>query len=88
MLLSFPYEFQLRNPAANRAPEGTLKMCCSGLEVPFLSMGPAFYSYILKESPGRAALYQRGTLCQPTETGHEMIAESVINILELEALLP
>jgi lysophospholipase L1-like esterase len=88
MLLSFPYEFQLRSPAANRAPEGTLKMCCAGLEVPFLSMGPAFYSYILKESPGRAALYQRGTLCQPTKKGHEMIAESVIKILELEALLP
>ena len=88
MLLSFPYEFQLRSPGANRTPEGTLRMCCSGLKVPFLSMGPTYHNYILKESPGRATLFQRGTLCHPTETGHEMIAESVIAALEFEALLP
>ena len=88
ILLSFPHEFQLRSPGADRAPEGTLKMCCSGLKTPFLSMAPIYHDYILKESPGRAALFQRGTLCHPTKAGHEMIAESVLKLLELEALLP
>jgi len=88
MILCLPYEFQLRNPTADRSPESTLKMCCAGLEVPFISMAPTFQNYILKESPGRAPLYQRGTLGQTTKKGHEMIAERVLASLELEDLLP
>jgi lysophospholipase L1-like esterase len=88
VLLSFPYEFQLRSAAADLAPAGTLKMCCSGLDVPFLSMATTYRAYIQMESPGLAPLFQRGTLCQPTETGHEMVAESVLRLLEHEALLP
>jgi hypothetical protein len=87
-LLCFPYEFQVQIAEADRSPEGSLGMICSGLDVPYCAVGPTLRQYLAERSSLRPAVFLRGDLCHPNRKGHELISEELFIVLERSSLLP
>ena len=88
VLLCFPYEFQVRIEEADRSPEGSLGMICSGIDVPYYAIGPTLRQHLTERSSIRPAVFLRGDLCHPNRTGHELISEELFFVLESSGLLP